>query len=797
MAKFPRLFSRGVTTCIVTVLLIQAAITQAKKNSNRRFVTDVSDVKEMKKELRTHNNVMVLYSSNAKAADSWMDIYSDAAAELKGLATLLFVDCSDAKKLCKKMKVSPSPFALKHYKDGEYHKDYDRQKRQKSLINFMRDPEGDLPWEEEMNAGDVVHLGSTKDFQKLLLKEKKPILTMFYAPWCGHCKRMKPEFAGAATELKGSAVLAGMDVDRPENMATRQAFNITGFPTILYFEKGKRKYDYGGERTKDGIVEWMNDPQPPKEPEKEPEWSDEETDVVHLKDSTFDSYLTGHNSVLVMFYAPWCGHCKKMKPEYVDAAATLKEEGLEGVLAAVDATKERALAERFEVKGFPTVKYFQDGEFAWDFSERTADKIVEHLKDPQEPPPPPPPEPAWSEMESEVDHLTDATFKTFTKKKKHVLVMFYAPWCGHCKKAKPEFMEAAEKFRDENKVSFAAVDCTIDKETCNSFEVSGYPTIKYFNYGKFAQDYASGREEEDFVRFMQNQVDPGSAPAQPPPPPPENFWEELDGGENVHQLDDVSFSHFIGVNPSVLVMFYAPWCGHCKRMKPAYAEAATLAKERNLPGKFAAVDATTSVLTSSRFEIKGFPTIKYFKNGVEDIQYSGGRTTDALLEFMRDPSNMPPPPSAEPAWSDVPSDVHHLTTQTFAGFLQERTHVLVMFYAPWCGHCKAAKPAYMEAAEKLKEMPDRALAAVDCTVEKALCSDYDVTGFPTFNFFSSGRFVERYNGGRMAKDFELYMINLLDELIVQEDAAETDYDSEAAEKLAAEKLASTEQREEL
>lgn len=50
-----------------------------------------------------------------------------------------------------------------------------------------------------------------------------------------------------------------------------------------------------------------------------------------------------------------------------------------------------------------------------------------HFSSPKEPPPPPPPEKNWSEIPSEVKHLTDETFKGFLKKKKHVLVMFYAP----------------------------------------------------------------------------------------------------------------------------------------------------------------------------------------------------------------------------------------------------------------------------------------------------------------------------------------------------------------------------------
>lgn len=65
---------------------------------------------------------------------------------------------SDIKKLCRKLKISPTPFIIKHYKDGDYFKDYDRQVSVSSIVNFMRDPSGDLPWEEDLTGSDVFHI---------------------------------------------------------------------------------------------------------------------------------------------------------------------------------------------------------------------------------------------------------------------------------------------------------------------------------------------------------------------------------------------------------------------------------------------------------------------------------------------------------------------------------------------------------------------------------------------------------------------------------------------------------------
>ena len=57
---------------------------------------------------------------------------------------------------------------------------------------------------------------------------------------------------------------------------------------------------------------------------------------------------------------------------------------VKGILAAVDATKEKGVPAEFGVKGFPTIKYFKEGKMEYDVSGlREADKIVEFMKEPK------------------------------------------------------------------------------------------------------------------------------------------------------------------------------------------------------------------------------------------------------------------------------------------------------------------------------------------------------------------------------------------------------------------------------
>ena len=84
-----------------------------------------------------------------------------------------------------------------------------------------------------------------------------------------------------------------------------------------------------------------------------------------------------------------------------------------------------------------------------------------------------------------------------------VLVEFYAPWCGHCKQLAPKYEALAKVFEGEVDVVIANVDVTAAEELGQRYDISGFPTIKYFGTSTAEPEaYELGREVEDFTNFI-------------------------------------------------------------------------------------------------------------------------------------------------------------------------------------------------------------------------------------------------------------------------------------------------------
>ncbi len=105
------------------------------------------------------------------------------------------------------------------------------------------------------------------------------------------------------------------------------------------------------------------------------------SDVLDLKDSNFDNEIRQHDVALVEFFAPWCGHCKRLAPEYEVAATKLKRDENPVTLIKVDCTVETKVCGKYGVSGYPTLKIFKAGEVFSDYQgPREADGIVKYMR---------------------------------------------------------------------------------------------------------------------------------------------------------------------------------------------------------------------------------------------------------------------------------------------------------------------------------------------------------------------------------------------------------------------------------
>ena len=247
----------------------------------------------------------------------------------------------------------------------------------------------------------VILLDGT-NFEKEVVQSKDIWLILFYAPWCGHCKAFSPEYEKAAKALKGIFKIGAIDADKERSIGGK--YNIQGFPTVKFFGIHKDKpVVYDKARTADAVINFMfekaraianarlnmkktdqsssntntnsnqHQQQQQQQQRKAPEAGNEK-DVIVLTDDNFDDMIFNDESMwLVAFYAPWCGHCQKLLPEWVSAATQLRGTVK---LAKIDATENQKMAQRYQIQGYPTIKIFAPG--------KGKEKTVEEYQGPRD-----------------------------------------------------------------------------------------------------------------------------------------------------------------------------------------------------------------------------------------------------------------------------------------------------------------------------------------------------------------------------------------------------------------------------
>lgn len=468
----------------------------------------------------------------------------------------------------------------------------------------------------------------------------------------------------------------------------------------------------------------------------------EDEGVLVLTEDNFDEAVSANEHILVEFYAPWCGHCKKLAPEYSKAALQLAGEGSALKLGKVDATEHKSLASKFGVKGYPTLKFFVSGKEREYNGGRTATDIVSWLK--KKTGPPCKPVTTVDEVNAEVANSHFAVLGAFKDK---------AAGAGAA------YTAAA---RDTDGVVFMVTD---NEDLMKEFGVGDGSVVA-------VRDFA---DEEPRV-VMEGEITEetiGTFVSANRLPSVVEFSDEtapmIFGGEiKSHFLvfgDDSAEGH-----AAVMAAFRKVSKGNAGKLIHVYVNSAKADNGRIL--EFFGIKKEDGHVT--RIIQLGEGVDKYAPDFTEMTEENLAKfAADYLAGSLQKHLNSEEVPDD---WDAKPVKV--LVGKNFeAVAFDESKDVLVEFYAPWCGHCKQLAPIYDELGEKYKDHESIVIAKMDSTANEV--ADVTVRGFPTLKFFpkNSGRKIVDYSGGRTLEDFVAFLEGTHDEE-AEDDKADEDEDAD-------------------
>ena len=415
----------------------------------------------------------------------------------------------------------------------------------------------------------------------------------------------------------------------------------------------------------------------------------EEEDVWVLTDENFQEALDLQPDLLVEFYAPWCGHCKKLAPEYSKAAKKLKANNPPIHIAKVDATVNSKLASKYKVEGYPTLKYFINKSPLEYSGGRTEDTIVSWVLKRNTP--------ALSFSE------TLADLQSFIEKHKIVAVLF----------SQKETAEAKAFDLVSKAIESVTFTLSTDQAALIKYAVTEPAIVLFKQFDDKRVDYAGRYTQSDITKFIEDNRLP---------------WVLPFGDDAIDQI-------FKKSTPALFLFAnaYAEYQNDLETLSKelkgvllvSYAD--LRAPDNGKLGEYLGVTPAaqpTAVIVDTR-------------SGLQKFRLEGVVSFNTLKEFTKNWKNKKLEPylkSEDIPANDFDNGVRVLVGKNFEQVAFDKTKdVLVEFYAPWCGHCKSLAPEYEKLAFELRKVDSVVIAKMDATANEA--NGVNIKGFPTIKFY--------------------------------------------------------------